>query len=201
MSRPTAAEIAKLTQVAKEVRDGTEEYGYLVSRAVGQHKAFRRTRGTASGLERDLVYEAAARGASQAGLWAGTPAGGGLEIITNSGTAERRYRVKRLKPDREGGYRVICGAGSSLIVSEPEPETLFLTEKWVFGFIMSDDHSVDRLVVAEIVGWHGSGPLTLEFGLIIDLEDDQTPRGFTSTYEDLEGFGDEDGDTGNASGA
>ena len=38
------------------------------------------------------------------------------------------------------------------------------------------------------------------FRTIIDLSDDQPPRGFTSTDEGLPGFDEEDGDAGNVSG-
>lgn len=200
MVRPPDAEIAKLMQVAREIRDTTDESGYSVGVAVHQHQAFSRTRGPASSLERSLVLDSACRGASQAGLGIKEVSGGGLDIVTMSDSTMRRYRVKRVKLNAEGDYEVICGEGSSLLVSDEE--TFFREEKWILGYIMSDDHTIDRLIAAEIVNWRGDGPVYLVLGLIIDLSDDQPPRGFTSTDEGLPGFEEEeeDGEAGNVDG-
>ncbi|MGH3793870.1 MAG: hypothetical protein ACRDSP_03170 [Pseudonocardiaceae bacterium] len=111
----------------------------------------------------------------------------------------RRYRVKRVKLNAKGDYEVICGAGSSLLVSDDE--TFFREEKWILGYIMSDDHTIDRLIAAEIVNWRGDGPVYLVLGPIIDLSDDQPSRGFTSTDEGLPGFEEEEEDeAGNVDG-
>ncbi|WP_300014909.1 hypothetical protein [Pseudonocardia sp.] len=193
------SEIAVLRQVAREIRESTEESGYKVGVAVRQHGAFSQTRGPASALERSLVLEAARRGASQAGLTF-EAASGSLDIITNCGDTIRYYRVKHVKLTAAGEYKVICGEGSSLLVTEPE--SLLREEKWILGYTLSDDHTIERLIAAEIVGWRGEGPVCLTLGSIIVLTDDPSPRGFTSTDEDLPGFEDEDGDgeIGDASG-
>lgn len=197
MVRPSDAEIADLMQVAREIRDTTDESGYSVGVAVRQHEAFSRTRGPASALERSLVLDAARRGASQAGLWI-EDVSGGLDIVTTSDCTIRRYRVKRVKLNAQGDYEVICGEGSSLLVSDPE--SLLHEEKWIFGYILSDDHTIDRIMAAEIVNWRGDGPVYLELGPQIDLSADQPPRGFTSTDEGLPGFDEEDDDAGEVSG-
>ena len=197
MVRPSDAEIAGLMQVAREIRDTTDESGYRVELAVGQHGAFSHTRAPASALERSLILDAARRGAFRAGL--GTEeVSGSLDIITMSDGTIRRYRVKRVNLTAEGNYEVICGRGSSLLVSDPE--SLFREEKWILGYVTSDDHTIERLIAAEIVNWRGEGPVYLVFRTIVDLSDNQPPRGFTSTDEGLPGFEEEDSDAGDVSG-
>ena len=114
-------------------------------------------------------------------------------MITTADSVVRRYRVKRVKLTRDGDYEVLCGESSSLLVADYA--SLFREEKWVLGYVTSDDHTIDRLIAAEIVGWSGNGPVRLLFGTIIDLSDDQPPRGFISTDEGLDGF-DEGDDAG-----
>lgn len=194
MVRPSNAEIDGLMQVAREIRDTTDESGYSVDVAVGQHRAFSHSRGPASALERSLVLDAARRGASQAGFGI-EDVSGGLDIVTYDDLTLRRYRVKRITVTADGELEAVCGAGSSLIVASPD--SIFREEKWVLGFITSGDHTIERLVAAEIVNWRGDGPVRLEFGTVIELTDSQPPRGFVSTDEDLEGF-EEDGDAGSA---
>ncbi len=138
-----------------------------------------------------MVLESARRGASQAGLTFDAVSGS-LDIITTSGGTIRYYRVKHVKLTAGGDYKVICGEGSSLLTTEPE--SLLREEKWILGYTLSDDHTVERLIAAEIVGWRGDGPVYLTLGPIIDLSGDPSPRGFTSTDEDLPGFEEEDGD-------
>lgn len=198
MVRPPDAEIAKLMQVAREIRDTSEAEGYTVGVAVRQHKAFSSTRRSASSMERDLVLDAARCGASKASL-PFEEVSGCLDIVAVSGDTIRRFRVRRVALNAEGDYEAICGGGSSLLTSEPE--SFYREEKWILGFAASDDHTIEHLMAAEIVGWRGDGPFRLVFGTIIDLSDDQPPRGFTSTDDDLEGFEDEEGETGSATGA
>lgn len=199
MVRPPESEIAVLRQIAREIRDITDESGFAVGVAVRQHEAFRQTRTPTRSLERSLVLTAARRGASQAGLTF-EEVSGSLDMITMSGDTLRHYRVKQVKRTATGEYRVICGAGSSLLVSDPE--SLFREEKWIFGYTLTDDHTIERLIAAEIVDSRGDGPVRLILGPIINLTDDQTPRGFTSTDEGLPGFEDEDdeGEVGDVSG-
>lgn len=185
MVHPTAREIEALKTVAREVRDTAEESGYSVDRAVGQHASFSRTRGPASALERSMVLDAARKGAIAAGV-SSDDVSGGLDLVTFADGVVRRFRVKRMNVTRDGDYEVLCGEGSTLLVSDYE--SMFREEKWIFGYVMSDDHSIDRLVAAEIVDWRGNGPVRLLFGTIIDLSDDQPPRGFVSTDEGLDGF-------------
>jgi hypothetical protein len=124
---------------------------------------------------------------------------GGLDIIAISGDTIRRYRVKRVTVTRDGNYEVVCGEGSSLLVMDPE--TLFREERWILGYVASGDHTIDRLIAAEIVNWRGTGPVRLVFGTVIDLSDDQPPRGFISTDEELEGFEQGEGGTGSTDAA
>ncbi len=78
------------------------------------------------------MLDAARRGASRAGL-ATEEVSGSLDIITMSDSTIRRYRGKRVKLTAEGNYEVICGQGSSLLVSEPE--SLLREEKRILGYV------------------------------------------------------------------
>lgn len=193
MIHPSASEIASLREVAREIRETTDAYGYSVEVAVDQHESFGRSVGPARVLERSLILDAARAGAKRAGL--GTKdVSGGLDIVATSADSVRFYRVKRMELDADGGYRVLCGEGSSLLVSDPD--SFWREEKWVLGYLTTDDHTIDRIVAAEIVDWRGNGPVQLKFGRIIDLSDDPAPRGFVSTDEGLEGFDEDSADGG-----
>ncbi len=194
MSRPSIAELDLLRQIAREIRETTDESGYTVDVALRQHPSFTLSRTPASTLERSIVLDAARRGASVAGAGV-DEVSGGLDIITTGNGAIRRYRLKRMAVTVSGELEAVCGIGSSLLVSDPE--SLIPEERWLLGFTTGDDHAIDRLLAAEIVGWRGTGPVHLEFGSIIDLEAKLPPRGFSSTDEGLDGFEDQ-GDVGDA---
>lgn len=196
MSRLKAAELDALRTIAREIRDSAEESGHTVGTAVAQHEAFGRTRGPASTLERSLVLDAACRGASRAGAGAVQVPGGGLDIVTSGGDTVRTFRVKRVTLGQDGELVVMCGAGSSLLVAEPEG--LLRQERWVLGFVTSDDHTVDRLLAAEVVDWAGDGPYRLVFGTVIELDEELLPPGFTSHDEGLDGFDDDEEGLGGA---
>jgi len=156
--------------------------------AVGQHDAFTQSEGPASLLERALVLDAAQRGASQAGFGI-ERVSGSLDLLAAEDATLRRYRIKRVTLDKDGNYGAICGAGSALLTSDPD--SLFVEEKWIFGYTTADDHTIDSLIAAEIVGWDGDGPVRLRFGPVIDLSEHKPPRGFVSTDEGLDGFEDD----------
>lgn len=193
MVHPSANEVARLKLVAREVRNTADESAYSVDGAIGQNPAFKQSRRPAKVLERELVLDAARRGAAEADL-AMSDAQGGLDLIAHSPSCIRTYRLRRVTKTKSGQYQAVCGAGSSLLRSDPG--SIFREEKWILGFVIDDDHIVSSLVAAEIIGWSGSGPVTLRFGTIVDLTEAQPPRSFTSTNEGLDGFEDEDGAAG-----
>ena len=195
MVRPSDDEIDGLLRVAQEIRDSSDESGYAVDVAIAQHDAFTHTRGPASQLERSLISDAARRGAVQAGFSA-EEVSGGLDIIAMSDVTIRRYRLKRVRVNAVGQLVAICGVSSTLLVSDPD--SMFPQEKWILGYVTSDDHTIDRLFAAEVVDWRGSGPVQLLLGPIIDLSGTQPPRGFVSTDEDLEGFEEDGGHSADA---
>jgi hypothetical protein len=195
MVRLSDVEIAGLKQVAREIRDTADESGYHVDVAVGQHRAFGRSKGPASSLERSLILDAAAHGAEQAGLGI-ERVSGSLDILTFAGDTLRRFRVKKVTIKADGELEVICGAQSTLI--SVEPDSLYREEKWILGYSTSDEHTIDRLIAAEIRDWRGEGPYRLIFGTVVDLSENPMPRSFTSADEDLEGFEGEEGEAGDA---
>ncbi|CAB4887355.1 unannotated protein [freshwater metagenome] len=193
MVHPSAAEIRRLKAVAREMRDTTDESAHSVDGALKLNPAFATSKRPAGVLERELVMDAARRGAIDAHFTISTE-GGGLELIAHDDTCIRTYRLKRVTMKQTGDFQAVCGAGSSLL--RADPDSFFREEKWVLGFVTDDDHTLKTVIAAEIVGWSGLGPVTLHFGAVINLSDTQPPRAFTSTNEGLDGFDDEDGATG-----
>lgn len=112
--------------------------------------------------------------------------------MTSGADAIRMFRVKRVTLSQDNDLVVVCGAGSSLLVVDPEG--LLRQERWILGFLTSDDnHTIDRLLAAEVVNWTGDGPYRLVFGTVIELDEELPPQGFRSTDEGLDGFDEEEG--------
>lgn len=196
MVRPPDSEIHHLKAIAQEMSEIGDESGYLVGVATDQHASFRRTRRPASALARELFVDAARRAASREGF-AIDEVSGGVDLITSGGGHLRKYRVKRGTRTADGAYRFVCGLGSSLLTSEID--ALFVEERWLLGYISSEDNTLDEIVAAEVVGSEGNGPVTLLLGAVIPLIDMAPPPNFTSTDEGLDGFeGDEGTEDGSA---
>jgi hypothetical protein len=193
MVRPPDTEILQLQAIAREMLDSGEESAYLVALAVGQHASFVNSRRPASAMARELYIDAARRGASQQGVGI-DETNGGLDLITVSGNRVRRYRVKQAERLASGSYKFVVGLGSRLLTSEPD--SLLIEERWILGYLRGDDETLDEVIAAEVVGSEGDGPVTLLLGTIIRLSTAPPPSGFTSTKEDLPGFGEEDGESG-----
>lgn len=172
--------------VAAEICETLEAEGYLVTRATDQHVAFRTGRGPAGSFERALIKHGAEKGATAAGVFAERVAGG-LELISIDGNVQRNYRVKTARRNGEGAVDLVCGAGSTLLSTAPS-ESLLWEERWVLGFTMADDHTVDEIFIAEVIGHYGENPVHLRLGDLIPLAPAPAPLGFTSAEEDLEGF-------------
>ncbi|TFV52496.1 hypothetical protein [Blastococcus sp. TF02A-35] len=190
MVRPPETEVHSLKAIAREMSEIGDESGYLVGVATDQHRSFRRTRRPASALERELFLDAARRAASREGF-AIEEVSGGVDLIASGGGHLRKYRVKRGTRTADGAYRFVCGLGSSLLTTEVD--ALFVEERWLLGYISSEDHTLDEIIAAEVVGSEGNGPVTLLLGAVIPLIDMTPPPNFTSTEEGLDGFDDEEG--------
>lgn len=189
MVRPAEDEIRRLNSVAQEMFDSGDESGYLVAVATNQHAAFRRSKRPSSSLERELFIDAARLRGAQEGFQV-DESSGGLDLIAVDGTQIRKYRIKSGKKTASAGYEFKCGLGSSLLVTEPD--AMFLEERWILGYIGSDDHTLDEVIAAQLTGFKEtrSGPVVLELGLVIHLSRTPPPTGFVSTDEDLDGFDD-----------
>lgn len=183
----SATELAGLRLVAAEIRESMEESSFQIDAAVGQHEAFSQSQRPASELERALIKDAARRGASRAGIGYEQDSGS-LDLITSSGNTLRRFRVKKLTVNLDGRFVGYCGIGSSLLASEPE--SLMRDEKWLLGYVTAEDHTIDHLIAAEVVGWEGNSPVRLLLGPAVSLDQPQSPLGFVSTDEGLAGFDD-----------
>jgi len=189
MSHPSDGEIQRLKAVAREMIESGDEAGYLVSVAVAQHSSFDRTRRPSSSMERELFLDAARQAASREGFGIDEPSGG-VDLIAADGGCIRRYRIKRGMRTAEGDFKFVCGLGSSLLTADPD--TLWLEERWILGYLSSDEHTIEEVIAAQVIGNEGNGPVKLVLGPIIPLSDEALSYGFTSTNEGLDGFGDDD---------
>jgi len=197
MSHPSDVEIQRLKAVAREMIESGDESGYLVGVAAAQHSSFGNTRRPSSAMERELFLDAARQAASREGLGIEEPCGG-VDLIGVGGNYIRRYRIKRGARTSAGDFKFVCGLGSSLLTTEPD--TLYIEERWILGYLSSNDHTVEEVIAAQVIGHKGDGPVELVLGPIIPLSDGPLPDGFTSTDEGLDGFDDADeaGDEGAA---
>jgi len=184
-----------LQAVAQEMFDSGDESGYLVSGATEKHPAFTNSRRPSSALERELFLDAARAAASREGLYIEEDSGC-LDLVAIDGNRLRRYRVKRGARTAAGAYQFVCGSRSRLLASEPE--SLYMEERWILGYFSADDHTVDEVIAAEVLGGTGEGPVRLRLGTIIHLAQTPPPGGFTSTNEDLDGFEGGEGNMGAA---
>lgn len=179
-----------------------DESGYLVGVATGKHSAFRRSRRPSSALERELFLDAARHAASREGFYL-DEANGGVDLIAGDGGDLRKYRVRRGARTVDGTYKFVCGLGSSLLTTEVG--ALYTETRWLLGYISGDDHTLEEVIAAEVIGseGNGNGPVRLLLGTVIRLTDATPPPGFTSTDEGLDGFdheeeGNDEGDAGAA---
>lgn len=198
---PSTSELDRLHVVAYEVRESLEAEGYLVSVAVDQHQSFTADAVASSALSRAMVKEAARRGAGKAGMHVTPTAGGGLDLDSYDGNIHRSYRVKRANVRADGTYDVVCGLGSSLLHPETTEAdgTFFTEERWLLAYTMTDDHTIDELFVAHVVGHEGDGPVHLRLGTPIHLDPTTSPLGFsTDDSDDLPGFEDDQANPGDA---
>lgn len=200
MSRPSPRELDLLGQVAFEICETAQAEGYTVERAISSNVAFRDGNGPTSSLQRAIVKAAARRGASEVGMSSDTTAGGGLDLVSIDADIQRRYRLKVATKSVDGDYDFVCGVGSSLLHAEVEG-VLWREERWILGFNMTEDNVIGDIFIAEVVGYHGAGPVHLELGPVIPLNPASPPLGFTSSDEGLGEDEDKDvdeGDTGAA---
>lgn len=189
-------ELERLQIVGAEIYESVEAEAYTVSSAIGQNNAFRRTRRPASELERSILLPAAARGALRAGMSV-DDSGTGIDLVSFDGRSNRRYRPKQVKRSGDGIPYAVVGAGSSLLLTDPE-DGLWNVDRWLIGFAFGDDHMLTELFAAAIVGHveTKSGPVRLNLGTIYPLEPTRTTAGFVSTDEGLpELDDDEQGDS------
>lgn len=187
MVHPSRHEIDRLNAVATEMIEAAAADAHTVDQALAHNMAFSTIgRRPQSALESAIVLTAAQAGASRAGLWPTTTAGGGLDVISQDGDVCRTYRVKKARKFDDGTYDVVCGAGSSLL-NHPEPNLLGTTETWVIGFVQAgDDHTIDEVFAGQVTGHHGNSIIHLDLSDVFPLTGTPTPPDFHSTDEDLD---------------
>lgn len=199
MVHPTGDEIRRLKAVAWEMSEGGGESGHLVGVATSQHPSFTNSSRPAGWLERELFLDAARRAAQREGF-AVESDNGAFDVVSVGNSRIRKYRVKRGHRTAGGDYRFVCGLGSTLLTTECD--LLYVEERWILGYFSTDDHTIDEIIAAEVVGGAETrtGPVLLRLGAIVNLLDSSpaVSHEFVSTDEGLFGFdNDEDeGETG-----
>lgn len=161
MSLPPADDLAKLNQIADEIRETHSFRGWHVESATAQDPAFRRNRGPKSSMDRCLVIEAVERGASQAGMSFVPARGGATELRVVTSTGYRVYRLRRATKRASGDF-VVQNNNVSAWASLDE-ETLFEDEFWVLGYTMDDD-GVEDIFTARVLGCTEGNPGSLILG-------------------------------------
>jgi hypothetical protein len=180
--------LAKLNEVAAEVLEHSAADAYTVDKALDANEAFRQDGTVVSPARRAIVREAAVRAGSVAGLSPNRVAGGAVELIAADDTTLRYFRIKSAVPQEDGTYRVVAGAGSTLLQMPENDGVLALwEERWILGCVWADDHTLDEFFAAEVLGPYSvttSGPVQLELGRIYQLTGLPTPPDFESDEDD-----------------
>ena len=176
--------------------------GWTIDVALGAHHSFTDGKRPESALSRNMVLDAARAAASRQQLSPLPVSGGGLDLrALGDDQVYREYRVKSAKLLDDGTYDVVCGEGSTLL-TPPEPGLFVRSERWVLAYVQNDDHTLDEVIAARVVGHHGNSILHLDLADLVSLSPTTTPPAFTSTDEDLDDLDDDlgldEGDEGAA---
>lgn len=187
------AELELLGQIADELREVFEERSHRVDVALSTDRSFGSGR-SRSALTRDLAMHAVSGTASRIGLDFRPVNGDGRELRYLSRTLDRRYRVRRAHRHGDGSLQVTANSESAL--AGDAAESLFPTERWVFGWTLTGDGLIDDVFAAEVVGFIEGRPGRLDLGPAVALGSAGgfPSGGFSPSEEDLDGFDDEAGD-------
>lgn len=181
-------------RLADEVREVFEDRGYLVGTATALDVAFRRSRRPQSTLSRSLVLDALEEAAGRLGLGSKSVGGGGYDIGYIDGGIDHRFRVRKADVDADSGeYDIICKDDSILVIEDAEPDSIFRTERWIFGYTVDDLGMVADIFAARVLGvTEGSVP-RIRMSAAQPLGSTRPVGPPTGTYipadeDDLEGF-------------
>jgi hypothetical protein len=148
-------------RLADEVRAVFDDRGYKVGKATGLDRAFRRSRRSQSSLSRDLVLDAIEHAAPGLGLGFKSVRGGAYDIGYITGGADRRFRVRKADVDPESGkYDIVAGSDNTMVIDDAEPDSMYPTERWVFGHTADDSGIVGDIFAARV----------------LDITDESVPR-------------------------
>jgi hypothetical protein len=136
-------------RLADEVRAVFEDRGYKVGKATGLDRAFRRSRRSQSSLSRDLVLDAIEHAAP--GLGFKSVRGGAYDIGYITDGADRRFRVRKADIDPETGHYDIVSGSDIMVLDDAEPDSMYPTERWVFGHTADDHGFVIDLFAARVL--------------------------------------------------
>lgn len=186
----TLAFMKRMHQLADEIRETFEDRGWKIEKATQLDPAFSKTRRSRSSLGRDLVLDAIEEATTRIGLGCQSVSGGGRDVINLVDGADRRFRVRKADIDPDTGeYDIICTSDSILVITDAEPDSLILTERWVLGYTVDDEGMVVDIFAGRVLGITEDAVPRLRLGTVTLLGISGTPtppsgRGFQPADED-----------------
>ena len=180
----------RMHQLADEIRETFEDRGWKIEKATQLDAAFRKTRRSRSSLGRDLVLDAIEEATTRIGLGCQSVSGGGCDVIDLADGADRRFRVRKADVDPDTGeYDIICKSDSILVITDAEPDSLILTERWVLGYTVDAEGMVVDIFGGRVLGITEEAVPRLRLGKVTFLGASGTPtpppgRGFQPADED-----------------
>ncbi|WP_313673108.1 hypothetical protein [Mycolicibacterium sp.] len=139
-------------RLADEIRETFEERGCRIAQAVQLDQAFSNTRRPQSSLGRALVLEAIQEATSRIGLGLKSVSGGGCDVVDFVDNSDRQFRVRKADLDPDTGYYDIIAGSDSILITDAEPDSLILSERWVLGYTVDDDGMIVDIFAAKVLG-------------------------------------------------
>lgn len=180
--------------VVTEIRETWADSGHHVRIALDLDEDFSASGGPQSELSRAKIGAAFRRGAGKSKRcnFAFGP-GGSREVTVIDDGAERIVRL--LKATLNDAGEIVIRAKDRSMLENLEPDSLWPQERWVLGYILTED-TVATIFTARVIDVLEGNPGRLVLGPVTHLEGSALPGpggGFRSDDEDLD-WGNDEGD-------
>lgn len=181
--------------IVTEIQESWAETGHRVRSALELDEDFTINGAPQSELSRAKIGAAFKRGAGKSKFFNfSTGPGGSKEASIIEQGVERVVRL--LKGTRNDAGDIVIRAKDRSILENLEPDSLYPQERWVMGYILSED-TIAEIFVAKVLDVLEGNPGQLVLGTVTYLEGATQPgpngNGFQSEDEDLD-WGDDEGD-------
>lgn len=188
-------ELAKLNEIADDLREAFSAYGHTPMVAARAHKAFGQY--TISAARRELAADAVSESATRLGVDFRPVHGQGRELQFWGGAIDRRYRLLRAKRRKDGRFVVVVNAESAL---GEDDDSLYVQDHRVFLYTLDDNGQVEWVVTAPILEKVGDKPKYLNLGELTLLGSrpivPPDPISFATDHDDELEFPDDDTELG-----